>query len=415
MSLPTFSRFLTVASQYSDLLRDLSVEEGLVSRATLLNYFDQQKVVPTDKGHAIESLLKIDILVDEGEEGYTLNPVVGDVINYYERRGRLTHAGFLRDQIMEIGRLTDELQLQFYAKERTPYVIADTIDTLYRLVREVRESGNQHYIGCMFLFGELQRAGNQLSIDQRLTQMETIQRRHIAPLGEIIELDGEYAEKIRLLRRRLVEVGQDKLLLAESQELTGQLVRLTIDLVYIDRTLLVYFINAADTARALIKSLLEEKKIKTAVATCLANLPAVWSHLRGKTVLTVARRTSQLTDSYELTHFFAEVLYHNYLPNPVPLTTPEPMQSRGETYTLSSTELFRAIQSAGKIDSWPRFVVQQYATYPTREQLRVLTFPLAVGDQRITIGRTSTPFQHTFPEFTIHLDDFSLKWSHTHG
>lgn len=263
MSLPTFARFLSLANQYRALLVDLAAEDTLLSHAQLLNYLDGHGVHPGEKNNLIDSLCQASILVVESEQSYTINPVVADLVNYYERRGWLTNADFLRDQILAIAQLTDDLQRQLFAEEVSLTTLTDLVDSLYRLVREVRQSGEAHYLACMRLFGDLKRQSENLPLNQRLQELETIHRRHVKPLEELIDPTGEYAHKIQTLRRRIVDLSQRPGLLAQSQELTGRRQRLLIDLEYIDHVILRHFITVADTTRSLIKSLLEEKSIKT--------------------------------------------------------------------------------------------------------------------------------------------------------
>lgn len=420
MSLPTFTRFLSLATQHRPLLVDLAAEEDLISRARLYSYLERSDVVPGDKVPLVESLCAAAILQEEEGGAYSVNPVVANLVNYYERRGRLTDAGFLRDQILAIGNLTDELQRQLLADEVAPQAVGDTVDSLYRLVREVRESGDGHYLACMRLFGDMKRRADNLSIDARLEQLETVQRRHIAPLEEIVDPEGEYAQRIGQLKRRLAELPRyHQALLAQSHELDSRRRRLLIDLAYIDRVLLRYFVTAADTARALIKSLLEEKNIKTAVAGCLGNLNGVWAYLEearpaGITVLARGRRSYPLTDRDSLESFFADIIHRRLLPNPVPLHAPPVERQVADDVLITPAHIWDSVAAAGAIASWPRHALETFAGYDSREQLKAIAYPLATAHPRVDIRHHQHRFQHHFDIFRLEMNDFAVIWMEDH-
>ena len=89
------------------MLVDLCAEQAVISRAQLLNYMERHGIAPDDKDKLIERYCLTSILYEEGNYEYTVNPIVTSLVNFYERRGKLTNADFLRDQIYEIGKLTD--------------------------------------------------------------------------------------------------------------------------------------------------------------------------------------------------------------------------------------------------------------------------------------------------------------------
>jgi hypothetical protein len=421
MSLPTFKRFLALATQYRPLLVDLAAEEDLISRARLYSYLERSSVAPADKAVLIENLCIAAILQEEEDETYSVNPVVADLINYYERRGRLTDAGFLRDQMLTITRLTDDLQQQLLAEEVLPQEVGDTIDSLYRLLREVRASGDSHYQACMRLFGDLKRHIDTMSIDARLEQLETIQRRHIRPLEEIVDPEGEYAQRIHQLKRRMEELPvYHQALLAQSQELDSRRRRLLVDLAYIDHNLLRHFITAADTARDLIKSLLEEKQIKTAVATCLGNLDSVWSYLKeaqptGLTVVARGRRSFPLTDRASLESFFADIIHRRLLPNPVPLHAPLVERHVAADLLITPIRIWNSVETVGFIASWPRHVLSAFAEYNSREQLKAIAYPLTMNHPRVDLVHHPDQFTYCFDTFSLEMADFALVWTNDAG
>jgi len=98
------------------------------------------------KDTLIDDLAQVAMLVPE-QDGFTVNAAIVDLVNYYERRGRLMSATFLRDQMLAIAEFTDRLQCELFAPDPTHEAILDLIDNLSRLVREVREAGLDH---CMY-------------------------------------------------------------------------------------------------------------------------------------------------------------------------------------------------------------------------------------------------------------------------
>jgi len=107
MTITTFHEFLYAAGLFDGLLVDLCAEQGVISRAQLLAYMERHGIAPDDKDKLIERYCRTSILYEEGNYEYTVNPIVAGLVNFYERRGKLTNADFLRDRIYEIGKLTD--------------------------------------------------------------------------------------------------------------------------------------------------------------------------------------------------------------------------------------------------------------------------------------------------------------------
>jgi hypothetical protein len=410
MSMPSFRDFLNTARKHDVLLIDLCAEEDLISRARLLNYLGQHNVRPDEKERLIDQLVRSAILLVEGDQSYTINPVVIDLVNYYERRGRLTSATFLREQIVAIARLTDRLQQYLVAEEKHPELILDTVDDLYRLIRQVREAGDSHYMACMRLFGDMKRTGDAKTIDQRIKDLRTAQRRHIDPLREFIDPDSEYAQRINALRRRMAQLSAESTLLAQSHELDNRRRRLVIDLRYLDHVLLWKFSIIARTAVALLDSLLDERKIKKAIAHCLGNLDATLQHIQEITVVAKSHRTFQAPSSDELQAFFVKVLQRQLLPNPRPLTVDDVAIQSGEEFLIQEKEIWHFVRDAGRIGSWPRQVVEQFADYSGKAQLRAMVFPLVTLHPQVNIIVDSSTFEHAFDNFSVHMHNFGLQW-----
>lgn len=406
-----FRRFLSTAHKYATLITDLCAEPDVISRARMFNYLEQHHIPPAEKTRVIDDLCQAAVLFIETEQDYAINPVVVDLVNYYERRGRLTSAAFLRDQILAIAKLTDALQQQIVAEEKQPEPMLDTLDDLYRLVREVREAGDGHYLACMRLFGDMKRTGDARSVEQRIMELQTAQRRHITPLRELIDPDAEYVHRIQTLHRRMAELSAMPLLLVQSQELESRRRRLLMDLRYIDHVLLHNFATIERTALTLLQSLLDEKRIKDAVATCLGNLEATWAALNETTVLPVGRQVTQAPVLDTLAAFFVDVIHQRLTPDLRPLTSPEAPADGVESALIHDAQIWQRIQQAREIASWPAFVVEQFAPYPGKEQLRVITLPLTARHGQVQIALGDTPFEHTFATFRVQMRDFGLKWS----
>lgn len=405
-----FKRFLSTAHKYTTLIIDLCAEQDTLSRARLLNYLEQHQIPPAEKGRAIDDLCQAVVLLVEAEQSYTVNPAVMDLVNYYERRGRLTSATFLRDQILSIAQLTDTLQQHLMAEEKQPELLLDTLDDLYRLVREVREAGDGHYIACMRLFGDMKRTGDVKSVEQRITELQTAQRRHITPLRELIDPDAEYVHKIQALHRRMAELSGLSVLLAQSQEVESRRRRLLIDLHYIDHVLLRNFATIERTALTLLQSLLNEKRIKDAVAACLGDLKNTWTRLNGTTVLPIGRQTSQAPALDTLATFLVDVMHQRLVPNPRPLMASDIQPDEIESTLIHEAQIWHRLQEAREIVSWPAFVVAQFAPYPAREQLRAIALPLTVRHEQVQIALRNTDFAHAFETFQVQMRDFGLKW-----
>ena len=417
MTIPTFTQFLSIARKQINLIVDLCAEQDVISRSKLFNYMERHDIPPAEKDALLDELCKTLVLLKETENSYTVNHVVVDLVNYYERRGRLTNAKFLMDQNIEIARLTDQLQTLLFADEKDREAILDRVDDLYRLVREVREAGESHYIACMRLFGDLKRASDARKVEQRLAELETIQRRHINPLRELIDPNAEYAHKIAALKRRMLDLQAQRELLAQSQELVSRHNRLSLDLHYIDHILLRNFEKIIDTARTLLQSLIEEKNIKDAIAGCLGNLDAVWAYFENeaRTVVAAGRQSTQAPTAGLVEAFFAEVIYLKLLPNPTPLNVPDVQPQPAETILIRNDQIWQTIRIAGDIPSWPAFVIRQFSQYPGKEQLRAIAMPLTVSHLNVQISRLEAPFRADLAEFRVQMNDFSVTWREQNG
>ncbi len=410
MPIATFSQFVRIAQKHQNLIIDLCAESDVISRSKLLNYLERHNIPPLEKNGLIENLRQAAILLEETEQNYTVNHVIVDVVNYYERRGKLANAKFLRDQILEITRLTDDLQQELFAAEKNKTTILDKVDELYRLVRNVREVGTDHYLACMRLFGDMKRTGDTKTVEQRMEELETVQRRHINPLRELVDPDSDYAHRIVVLRRRMADLNSQVELLAQSQELDSRRQRLNIDLQYIDFVLLHNFGKIADTARTILQSLIEEKNIKDAVAATLGNLPFTWQKLKHTTIIPLGRQASQSSTAEKIEAFFAAVLYHKLLPQPVPLSHPLVEKPVVDHILIKEDRVWQNIQSAGVIESWPTFVIKRFPVYSNSELLKAIALPLTIPHAQVKIKRLQHPFTYNFDTFTLTLLDFSLTW-----
>ncbi len=414
MPTPTFTKFLSLAWKHSHLIVDLCAEADLISRSKLLNYMESYAIPAVEKDKRITEFCRAAILIAEADDCYTVNPVVAGVVNYYERRGRLTNASFLRDQILGIATLTDELQRGLVDEETPKDLILDTVDKLYRLVREIREIGDSHYMACMQLLGEMKRTGEDKTVDQRLQELETVQRRHIQPLRELLDPSAEYAHKIVSLKRRMADLGAMSELLAESQELDSHRLRVGLDVQYIDYILLRRFKTISETSRALLNSLLEEKTVKDAMAACLGNLETIWNYLHGTTVLASGRQFSQSPSLEKLGEFFSDVLYFKLLPHPKPLSAPPAQKQSAENVMIERSLIWNSIETAGVIKSWPAFIVKTFQGYPHSEQLKAITLPLIVSHPHIKVQHLNSSFTHNFLDFLVQMQDFDLRWESNH-
>lgn len=411
MAITNFNRFVTVASQYKDLIRDLCTQQDVIDRAQLLHYLETHNIPPSDKDSLIQKLCDVLILIQEGDQEYTVNQVVIELVNYYERRGRLTNATFLRDQIATIAEQTDELQRQISSAETSNQIIADTVDSLYRLVSEVRQRGEEHYFACMRDLGDMKRNAKQKTASERISDLETIQRRHIDPLTEIIDHDGAYAEQMRILKRRIIELSSNKQLLARSQETDSHRRRLIVDLKYIENTLLARLITISDTARALLKTLIAERNIKESLAYALSHLDQLWEDVAGQTVLYTQEQFTQAPSHDDLGEFFNDILHLRLLPNPLPLHFSEvDTQWATNDVLLRQKDIVAHIQQAQQIQSWPDYVATHFGAYPDRQQLRAMTWPLINMEHPIEIYPYQEVFTHHFPAFTITMKGFGVAW-----
>src|SRR5262245_8694486 len=122
MTTPRFARFLALARDNTSLLIDLCAEMEMLSRAQVLHYMEHHGIPAAQKDSLIDALVQAAILLPE-QDGFALNATIVDLINYYERRGRLMSATFLRDQMVAIAELTERLQRELFAQEPAPEAI----------------------------------------------------------------------------------------------------------------------------------------------------------------------------------------------------------------------------------------------------------------------------------------------------
>lgn len=414
MAITTFQGFLATAGLHIGLLVDLCAEQGVITRAQLLAYMERHNIAPADKDKLIERYCHTSILYAEADCEYTVNPIVSGLVNFYERRGRLTHADFLRDQICDIGKLTDTLQQQLFAEEPSLELIADTVDKLYLAVRQVRESGYQHYQACMRAFGDMKRNSGDKSIEARILDLKTVHRRYIEPLRELIDPQAEPVQKMNLLRRRMADLAAHGALLGESVELDMRRARLNIDIQYIDYTLIRHFETLIDTSRSLLNSLMEEKSIKEALAHCLADLDGVWGRLQAETLVAPGLLSNQAAGMDKLGLFFSDVVHRKYVPRPRPLAVQVPCEEPAEHLLLFEETLLRHIEEQGHIAGWPAFVMREFGAYPPGEQLRAMVLPLVMSLPPFAVRMTERPFSGDLNEFSVTLDDFDVTWESTH-
>jgi hypothetical protein len=414
MSITTFQGFLTTAGLHHGLLVDLCAEQGVISRAQLLAYMERHAIEPADKEKLIERYCRTAILNAEGDLEYTVNPIVAGLVNFYERRGKLTHADFLRDQIYEIGKLTDTLQQQLFAEKPSLEAVSDTVDKLYLAVREVRESGYQHYQACMRAFGDMKRNTGGKPIEARILELKTVHRRYIEPLRELIDPNAEPVQKIALLRRRMADLAAHVALLGDSVELDMRRTRLSIDIQYIDYTLIRHFETLIDTSRSLLNSLLEEKNIKEALARALGDLGTVWRLLQSETVVAPGVMSNQAADLERVGLFFNDVVHRKFVPHPRPLAVQPPREEEADHLLIFEPALLDRIRRQGRIVGWPGFVAREYDAYPPGERLRAMVLPLVMTHPPFIVTQTDRPCIVDLSEFTVEMDDFDVIWESTH-
>jgi hypothetical protein len=409
----TFHRFLTVAGKHPQLIIDLCNEPDFISHSKLLLYMERCGIPAAEKSSLVTDLCKVRILLEEVEHGYSVNPAVANLVNYYERRGRLTSAAFLHDQMVSIATLTDTLQRQLFSDEPSREIILDTMDNLYRLVREVRVTGNDHYIACMLLFADMKRSSEGKSIEQRLDELETAQRRHVEPLRALIDPGGEYVNRLETLKRRMDHLGANVELLASSQELDAQRQRINSDLQYIDHVLLRDFGTLAGMATTLLKSLMEERRVRDAIVACLSDLKTVWQLMDGQTVLVSGRNIPKLPSLDTVADFFADVVHHKLLPRPKPLTMLPVRQREADEVIIREDRIWACVREAGTIASWPPFVASHFRQYSESEQLKAITLPMLAIHRQVMVIRTDVIISCDIGTLRVQLRDFGLTWRPT--
>lgn len=414
MTTPRFARFLALARDNTGLLIDLCAATDVLSRAQVLHYMEHHGISAAQKDPLIDALIQAAILLPE-QDGFALNATIVDLVNYYERRGRLMSATFLRDQMVAIAELTERLQRELFAQEPAPEAIIDLIDDLSRLVHEVREAGSDHYIACMRLLGDIKRAGDRHPLERRLQNLETAQRRYIEPLRALIDPSGEYVPRIVQLRRQMNELGLQHNVLAQSPEFERNRRRLAANLHFIDHDLLRGFAGIVDTARTLLKSLMDEKSIKDALAFCLGQLDEVWLAIGSTTMFATGRNSYPATSLDRTESFFTDVVHRRLLPRARTLAVSVPQQSRTEDVVLTEARIWRTIAERHHIPSWPAFVTTTFTTYIEAEQLRAMVIPLLREHPRIRIELSHTVFSYDFARQHLEMRDFGIRWEGSHG
>ncbi|HSH82520.1 MAG TPA: hypothetical protein VLA19_28655 [Herpetosiphonaceae bacterium] len=415
MTTPRFTGFLALAREHTALIVDLCADPNVLSRAQILHYLEHHGVPAPHKDALIEELCQSAILLIEHDQAYTVNPPVVDLVNYYERRGRLISATFLREQMLTITDLTDRLQTELFAAEMDPAAIVDTIDDLYRLVREVREAGLDHYIACMRLLGDIKRIGDRHAIERRLQDLETAQRRYIEPLRALIDPSGEYVPRIAQLRRLVSELGRQADLLAQSLEVENRRRRLIGDLHFIDHELLRGFAAIVDTARTLLRSLIDEKSIKDALAFCLAHLDDVWVAIGDTTIFAAGRNAVHAAATERMEAFFGDVVHRRLLPRPRALVLNQPQQRDAEDLVLTENRIWQTIASVGATRSWPTFVMGAFPSYAEDEQLRAIALPLLRPHPNVSLVMHDSLFRHQLATQNLQLRDFGVHWKEAYG
>lgn len=414
MTTPRLARFLALARDYTGLLIDLCAETDMLSRAQVLHYMEHHGIPAAQKDPLIDALSQAAILLPE-QDGFALNATIVDLVNYYERRGRLMSATFLRDQMVAIAELTERLQRELFAQEPAPEAIIDLIDNLSRLVHEVREAGSDHYIACMRLLGDIKRAGDRHPLERRLQDLETAQRRYIEPLRALIDPSGEYVPRIVRLHGQMNELGVQHHLLTQAPEFERNRRRLAANLHFIDHDLLRGFAGIVDTARTLLKSLLDEKSIKDALAFCLGQLDTVWPALGSATIFATGRNSYPATPLDRAESFFSDIVHRRLLPRPRALTVSAPDQSRTEDVVLTEARIWRTIAERKHIPSWPAFVITTFTTYIAAEQMRAMVMPLLREHPRVRIELRDTAFAYDFAHQHLEMRDFGVRWEGIYG
>ncbi|MGE0083543.1 MAG: hypothetical protein AB7S75_03900 [Desulfococcaceae bacterium] len=400
--------FLSIAHKYTDLIIDLCAEQDVMSRPKLLNYMERYRIEPGEKDTVIRELCSASILREETDNLYTVNSVVVSLVNYYERRGQLTHAGFLREQVHQIGKLADEFQRQLYNEETPIHTLSDTLDSLRLMVSEVREAGAGHYMACMRRFGDMKRTSESKTLEHRLEELETVQRRYINPLRELIDPSAEYSRKISLLKRSISDLSARPEILARSREMDISRRQILLNVQYIDHELLRNFVIVADTAHSLLKSLIKEKNIRDAIAACLGNLDFTWQYMEEKTLVASGIQAVQAPGRDNIQAFFTDVVLKKLLPNPRPLKKSDVRLQNADLMIIRDTDVQNCLSGKRTIQSWPAYVVSTFAGYSENEQLKAIALPLINRMKGIRINNQPGDFIHKFKTFTVRMTDFGL-------
>lgn len=402
--------FLNLARDYPNLLIDLCAEPDLLSRAQVLAILERYGVKPDEKDHLIERFRKTDILVDESNGAFSINPVVAKLVNYYERRGALVSATFLRDQMMAIVELSRRLRRELAEVDIDRVALSDAIDNLSRLVHDVLTIGKDHHLACMRLLGDIKRAGSDLSLAERIDRLATAQRRHIEPLRALTDPNDEYQPRFAEVESLINALKQRRDVLSQSQETEYMARRLRANLRKLDHELLRRFVEVADAARALLESLLAEQSLKDALAFCLARLDQVWPLLAAQTILAPGRRVYAAPPAKAIEAFMHDIVQQKLLPRPRPLRVETPQQESIETRVITEQQVWHAIAAARVIASWPAFVQRHFGDYETNQIMVALTLPILRNHPQVRWELGQSVVQLTCHGFMLQLHDFSVSW-----
>lgn len=402
--------FLAAASERPDLLIDLCAEPDLMSRAHILALLERHGVASDAKDGVIAKLVAVDILEEKPHDSFSVNPMVAQLVNFYERRGELISATFLRDQMTAIVETSMRLRRALAAPVADGAAVGDAIDDLCRLVRYVATIGNQHYVACMRLLGDIKRTVGEQALDQRIDRLEVAQRRYIEPLRDLTDPNGAYRPRLAEVRALAETLERRPDLLTDSYELERMVRRLRLDVISIDHHMLRRFVEMSDAARNLLESLFAEQSLKEALAFCLARLDQAWLVLSGRTVIAPMRRIAAAPPMDAIDAFFADVVRGALLPRPRPLAIHAPQRDAIETRVVTERRMWRMIAAARVIESWPAFVLQHVAAYDLDHLLAAMALPLVRPHPQVRLMVRKTQFRCVVHGYALRLHDYSVFW-----
>jgi hypothetical protein len=160
---------------------------------------------------------------------------------------------------------------------------------------------------------------------------------------------------------------------------------------------------------------MEEKSIKDALAGCLGNLEAVWQQMQKNTVVATGLLSNQAPGLDKLSIFFSDVVHRKFVPHPRPLHILPPKEENADHLLLFESVLLRCIEQHQHIDSWPGFVIREFATYSPGEQLKAIALPLLMSNPPFVIRMTGKPFAGDLKEFTVEMNDYNVTWNIANG